>query len=262
MVEVLMGLLIVQRSALQPTSDQGATVRAVASRPPPAVVFLETAIIPEPKSTAFAVDLATPTATADVNPRPTQSANVPLTPTWPPDAIIGFGINAQEQNLFPPPPDLAARAQAAFGSALPLELAIPMLKMDAPVIPVGYGMAEDGRVLWHSPGWNSGFLITSSAPGQGGNAVFYGHNNINGSIFRGLDQLGIGDEIIVRNNNGLLYYMVVSVEIFPEELASEAERRARLSYFMRTAHEQLTIMSCWPFSGNSHRVVVVANPAS
>ena len=261
MVDVLMGLLVAQRSALQPDSDQEASV-AVTSRPPPAIVFLEKELTVEPKSTAFAADLATPTARADVYPKPTRIQNVPFTPTWPPDAIIGFGINDQEQNLFPPPPDLAARAQHAFGSALPLELAIPTLQMDAPVIPVGYGMTDDGHILWHSPGWNSGFLITGSAPGQGGNAIFYGHNNINGSIFRGLDQLDIGDEVIVRNANGFLYYVVGSVEIFPEELSSETERRAHLSYFMRTAHEQLTIMSCWPFSGNSHRVVVVANPAS
>ena len=107
MVDVLMGLLIAQRSVLQPVSDQEESV-AVTSRPPPAIVFLEKELTVEPKSTAFAADLATPTARADMYPKPTRIQNVPFTPTWPPDAIIGFGINDQEQNLFPPPADLAA----------------------------------------------------------------------------------------------------------------------------------------------------------
>ena len=115
-------------------------------------------------------------------------------------------------------------------------------------------------MLWHSPGEAAGFLVSSAAPGAGGNAVFYGHHNIRGSVFRGLDRLQPGDALSVRNAASTLDYVVERVDIFEETTVSAAKKLVHMQYFAPTASEQLTLLTCWPSTGNSHRVAVVAKP--
>ncbi len=54
--------------------------------------------------------------------------------------------------------------------------------------------------------------------------------------------------------------MVVMREVFPEANASEAQRNENGRWIGQTTDERLTLVTCWPPTGNSHRVVVVAIP--
>ena len=90
--------------------------------------------------------------------------------------------------------------------------------------------------------------------------MFYGHHNIHGNVFRGLDKLLAGDAVRGVNSISVLEYKVESVELFPERDVSAAEKLAHLDFFASTSREQLTILTCWPFETNTHRVVVVARP--
>jgi sortase A len=170
---------------------------------------------------------------------------------------------SQESGFVPVPSELADLAAQEFGDELPLQLRIPVIGIEAEVVPVGWHTelsSSGNRVLWHSPGNAAGFLVSSSIPGSGSNAVFYGHHNVNGSVFRGLDRLKSGDEVTVTNNIKTLKYVVQRVDIFEENNISSAQKLVNLEYFAPTGSDQLTILTCWPFTGNSHRVAVIANP--
>ncbi len=170
---------------------------------------------------------------------------------------------SQESSFVPVPSDLADLATQIFGDELPLQISIPVIGIEAEVVPVGWHtevLASGKRVLWHSPGHAAGFLVSSSIPGTGSNAVFYGHHNVNGSVFRGLDRLKSGDEVTVTNNVKTLKYVVQHVDIFEENNVSLSQKLVNLEYFAPTESDQLTILTCWPFTGNSHRVAVIADP--
>ena len=170
---------------------------------------------------------------------------------------------SQESSFVPVPSELAALASQEFGDELPLQIRIPVIGIEAEVVAVGWHteMSSSGkRVLWHSPGNAAGFLVSSATPGSGSNAVFYGHHNVNGSVFRGLDRLKSGDEVIVTNNVKTLKYVVQHVDLFEENNISSSQKLVNLEYFAPTGSDQLTILTCWPFTGNSHRVAVIANP--
>lgn len=169
----------------------------------------------------------------------------------------------QEIGFAPISPELQSLAHSTFGYSLPIRIEIPVLGIESQVVAVGWhteNISESHKVLWHTPGEAAGFLVSSSAPGQGGNAVFYGHHNIHGNVFRGLDKLLAGDAVRVVNSISVLEYKVESVELFPERDVSAAEKLAHLDFFASTSREQLTILTCWPFETNTHRVVVVARP--
>lgn len=169
----------------------------------------------------------------------------------------------QESGFAPVPEGLEYLAKQVFGSTLPLEVSIPVIGIKAPVIPVGWHTertASGTTVLWHSPGSSAGFLVNSAAPGSGGNAVFYGHHNVYGSVFRGLDRLQPGDVLSVRNAAETIDYVVEQVDVFEENSVSASQKLVHMEYFAPTSTEHITLLTCWPFTGNSHRVAVIAKP--
>ncbi len=121
-------------------------------------------------------------------------------------------------------------------------------------------MAITKRVLWHSPGKAAGFLISSAAPGAGGNAVYCGHHNIQGCVFRGLDRLQPDGAVSVRNAAGTVNCVMERVDVFEANTLTASQKLVHMQHFAPTASEQLTLLTCWPFTGNSHCVAVVAKP--
>ena len=204
-------------------------------------------------------------ANPDVNPQylqPGAQLVLPLTGTPPPQPEPAVDV-AQESGFVAVPAGLAGLAEQVFGGALPLQVIIPVIGIEVDVTAVGWHTEETATgktVLWHSPGEAAGFLVSSAAPGAGGNAVFYGHHNIHGSVFRGLDRLQPGDALSVRNLVETLDYVVERVDVFEENNLTASQKLVHMQYFAPTASEQITLLTCWPFTGNSHRVAVVARP--
>lgn len=93
-------------------------------------------------------------------------------------------------------------AQPADYLELPLQLVIPRLGVDAPVIAVGQTPegAMDVPQQAHQVGW----YLHSQRPGLTGNAVFAGHLDWYGvdGVFRRLAELGEGDKIVLRAADG------------------------------------------------------------
>mgnify|MGYP001190665779 CR=1 FL=1 len=214
----------------------------------------------------FGLDLkALMEANPAVNPQylqPGEQLVLPITGTPSPQMEPDIGLD-QESGFAPVPEGLEYLAKQVFGSTLPLEVSIPAIGIKAPVIPVGWHTdrtASGTTVLWHSPGSSAGFLVNSAAPGSGGNAVFYGHHNVYGSVFRGLDRLHPGDVLSVRNAVETIDYVVEQVDVFEENSVSASQKLVHMEYFAPTATEHITLLTCWPFTGNSHRVAVIAKP--
>ena len=146
-------------------------------------------------------------------------------------------------------------------------LAIPALDIDAPVETVSLKELQDssGRQYrqWPVPekyavGWHD----TSAPPGQTGNTVINGHNNIHGSVFGNLVDLTLGEEIILYEGEKQHVYQVIHREFLLERGEPLRTRLRNARWIAPSEDKRLTIVTCWPNSTNSHRLVVIAQPLS
>ena len=148
----------------------------------------------------------------------------------------------------------------------PQRIVIPSLSVDAPVVDVNLAAVQsDGQTVyqWQVPAaYEAGWHNTSAPLGQVGNTVLNGHHNIFGEVFGKLVDLEIGDEIIVYDKKIPHNYTVADVQILPERDQPLAVRIENATWIQPTADERLTLVTCWPHSDNSHRLIVVAYPTA
>ncbi len=87
-----------------------------------------------------------------------------------------------------------------------------------------------------------------------------GHHNLNGRVFKDLVNLSAGDTIQLFSGDQVFEYEVVSMQIL-EELNQPLEVQVENGrWILPTEDERLTLVTCWPYVTNTHRVVVVAEP--
>jgi len=127
-----------------------------------------------------------------------------------------------------PAPDQAVRLQ------------IPRLNVDAPVV------QGDG---WEQLKKGVGQHVGSADPGQSGNVVLSAHNDVYGELFRYLDQLRPGDEVIVYTQQRQYVYVVDRTSLV-EPTAVEV--------MASTGNPTVTLISCYPYLVDSQRIVVFA----
>lgn len=119
-------------------------------------------------------------------------------------------------------------------------LIIPAIRVDVPVV--------EG-VDWEQLKRGAGHLIGSANPGERGNVFIAGHNDVYGEIFRDLEELKIGDEIVVYAGQQTFRYIVRATRIVePDDL----------SVMEPTSTPILTLLTCYPYMIDSHRLVVIA----
>lgn len=119
-----------------------------------------------------------------------------------------------------------------------------------------------GLVEWAVPDHRAaGWLNTSAAWPQAGNTVLAGHHNIKGEVFRDLWTLQPGDEIGLLAGEQRRRYEVKEVLLVPEKDQPVEVRLANVRYIQPTQEERLTLVTCWPYENNTHRVIVIAYPA-
>jgi LPXTG-site transpeptidase (sortase) family protein len=146
-----------------------------------------------------------------------------------------------------------------------LRMAIPAIGVDAPILPVSLQpAAAAGRTSaqqWAVPDqYAAGWHATSAPPGQPGNTVINGHNNIHGAIFHDLVDLPLGAEIILYDAGQSFTYQVTDREFLLERGEPLRSRLRNARWIMPTEDERITIVTCWPNTSNSHRLVVIARP--
>jgi LPXTG-site transpeptidase (sortase) family protein len=179
---------------------------------------------------------------------------------------------AEEGPLLPESPLTEQNAAAAASAAelpevedsRPLRIIIPALDIDAPVVAAGLQTLYEGERAyqqWTVPNaFAAGWHENSALLGQVGNIVLNGHNNIHGAIFGELRQLAVGEQIILVGANTAAVYRVAHHELLREQGLSLRERLQNASWIAPTEDQRLTLVTCWPNTTNSHRLIVVALP--
>lgn len=143
---------------------------------------------------------------------------------------------------------------------VPTRLVVPAIKLDAPIETVGWHVV-DGVSQWDVPDhFAAGWLITSATLGKAGNTALTGHHNIDGEVFRNLVKLKPGDQITIYSNNVPFQYEITTRKILLERGQPDEVRRANARWIQPTDDERITLITCWPYTSNTHRLIIVAKP--
>lgn len=157
----------------------------------------------------------------------------------------------------------AAPTLPAVPQAPPLRISIPAIGLDEPIVPVSpiSTTARSGAIswAWGTADYAVGHLDRSAVPGAG-NVVLAGHNNTKGEVFRYLPDLTLGQLITVYTGERAHVYRVDEITIVPYRRNPAAGEAILQPYLATTEHEQLTLISCYPYVTNADRIVVVASP--
>jgi sortase A len=106
----------------------------------------------------------------------------------------------------------------------------------------------------------AGWHDTSAQLGEIGNTVLNGHHNSHGEVFGRLVDLEVGDQIRVYSSEGIFYYSVNNKMILPEKYQQLNTRMENSRWILPSEDERLTLVTCWPYQTNTHRLIIVAQP--
>ncbi len=148
----------------------------------------------------------------------------------------------------------------------PIRLAIPVIRLDAPVEAMGWYTETRNRQtvnIWNVPDhFAAGWLKTSALVGVPGNTVLDGHHNVLGRVFENLVDLEVGDFITLYTASREHSYLVAEKLILKDAGQPMEVRLANAQYISPTTDERLTLVTCWPPTGNSYRLIIIARPVS
>ena len=269
-----------------PTPTVG-VLRATVEAPPLPADVNPVAILPiseRPTATGSPTATLTSTATVTASPTRTATATRPLThtPSQTPRATRTTTITATRtlaatvtpSNTATSPPTTTRRPSpspspthtssptATRASFAPERIVIGKIGLDAPIVPVSQQPIRiDGTTYsqWAVPderaaGWHQ----NSAALGQPGNLVLNGHHNVYGEVFHDLRLLEPGDVIEIEGEGRRYVYMVAQTMTLLEADQPVDVRQDNARWILPTNDERITLVTCWPQDGNSHRLVVIA----
>ena len=147
---------------------------------------------------------------------------------------------------------------------IPDRIVIPAIDLDAPVLPAHYWLIkEDGQIFqqWLPPKqFAAGWQVSSATLGQVGNTVLSGHHNVYGEVFRHLVDLKEGDIIFVYSGGARFTYSIANKMILKEAGEPLNVRFDNARWLLPSQDERLTLITCWPYVSNTHRLIIVARP--
>jgi sortase A len=160
----------------------------------------------------------------------------------PPNSAGGVQPNEAEipEHLRPLVQSLADIPIPTPGPQQAVRIQIPAISVDHPVVQGdGYEQLKKGV----------GQFIGSPNPGQVGNIVLSAHNDVFGEIFRDLDQLNPGDEVVLFTNQRTFTYVVQDTKIVEP---------TQVEVMAPTNEPVVTLISCYPYLVDNKRIVVRA----
>ena len=160
----------------------------------------------------------------------------------PPTSPGGAQPNDAEipEHLRPLVQSLASIPIPTPGPEQAIRVQIPAIGVDAPIV------QGDG---WEHLKKGVGQHIGSAVPGQNGNLVLSAHNDVFGEIFRNLDHLKTGDQIIVYTNQRSHTYVV---------MVSRIVEPTQVEVMAATHDPTMTLISCYPYLVDDQRIVIHA----
>jgi sortase A len=121
------------------------------------------------------------------------------------------------------------------------QIQIAAINVDAPIV------QGDS---WEQLKKGVGQYIGSADPGQPGNMVLSAHNDVYGEIFRHLDKLQPGDQIIIYTSQYSFTYTVSETQIV---------KPTDVEVMASTSDPTLTLISCYPYMVDNKRIIVRAS---
>lgn len=175
-----------------------------------------------------------------LTPTPLISAVILPSGHTPPNSPGGAKYNEAEI-----PEHLRPLVQSLFEVAVPtsspeqaVRIQVPAIEVDAPIVQGdGWEQLKKG-VAQH---------IGSANPGQDGNIVLTAHNDVFGEIFRYLDKLKRGDQIIIYTNQRSYTYTVTSSQIVEP---------TQVEVMGPTENATVTLISCYPYLIDNQRIII------
>jgi len=165
------------------------------------------------------------------------------------------------------PADDLVEEEKQDGPVLPQEptrIVINSINLDAPVIPA---MLRQTWVMakaydqWMAPNeFAVGWHTHSAFLGNVGNTVLNGHHNVHGEVFRYLVDVHPGDIIQVYGSTHVFFYQSINKMILPERGVKAEQRFENARWISPSQDERLTLVTCYPYESNSHRLIIVAVP--
>ncbi len=141
----------------------------------------------------------------------------------------------QDQLIAPPPRRPAPTDETA------LQLIVPRLNVNQTIVQ---------GVDWDALRLGIGQLTNGSNPdSDDGNVVLAAHDDIYGEYFRHLDQLAPGDQFQIQTRSQVYTYTVTGSDIVDPTDVHVMDKRGGAT---------ATLISCYPYQVNSHRIVVYA----
>jgi len=124
------------------------------------------------------------------------------------------------------------------GISQAVRIQIPAIGVDAPIV------QGDG---WEQLKKGVGQHIGSANPGQNGNLVLAGHNDVYGEVFRYLENLKVGEQVIIYTQLRQYVYTVTETRIVEP---------TQVEIMSPTASPTVTLISCYPYLVDNKRIVV------
>ena len=190
----------------------------------------------------------------EINEEASQAQEAQL-PTFTPTPLIQVvmlpgGHTPPDSPGGPAPEEIPAHLRDLVGAITPLPMPTPgpeqAIRIQIPDIGVDAPIVEGDN--WESLKQGCGHHLGSANPGESGNCVISAHNDIFGEIFRDLPDLDLGDEVFVHTASQVYRYVVTQKRIIePTEV----------SVMHPTSSPVLTLISCYPYGIDTHRIVVI-----
>ncbi len=148
--------------------------------------------------------------------------------------------------------------------AIPIRIEIPKIDLIAPVVTADFSTTEvQGKSFgqWGVPGFFAAAWHPDSALlGEPGNTVLNGHHNAYGEVFKRLVELEVGDTVLVYSHDKE-YEFVITNRLILEDTFMDANIRLENGRWLAKSDDvRLTLVTCWPLTSFTHRLILVASP--
>lgn len=141
-------------------------------------------------------------------------------------------------------PAIAALPVPTPGLRSPTRIVIPAIKVDWPVVE-----GDDWEALKQGIGHHAG----SANPGERGNMVLSGHNDVYGEPFRDLEIIEIGKEVLVYSGTNAFRYVIKAKRVVaPTNLSPLEPSRTPI----------VTLITCTPYRIDTMRLIVIGELTS
>lgn len=184
------------------------------------------------EASSQAQQLPTPTPTPLIQVMLPGGHTPPDSPGGPAPAEVPAHLRDLVSEITPQPVPTRGPEQA-------VRIRMPAIGVDAPVVE-----GDD----WEALKQGAGHHIGSANPGERGNCIISAHNDIFGEIFRDLPKLDLGDEIFVHTASQAYRYTVTQKRVIEP---------SKVDVMGSASSPVLTLISCYPYGVDTHRIVVI-----